>query len=194
VHFWYSRSEGERHINEATDNYLIPSVTAAHILHAMTDQAAEEKPHFESVAAGLIAAFFAIIAREIKAGNYIHSGPKEQRSEAVPLTDDFSGQVREYIETHCNKRLRLGGLAAHFYISRSQFARRMQHEMGMTFGELLTQIRIERACKMLHETDFTSAAIANSLGLLSHTHFQSLFRSRVGCTPIEYRRKSTSKD
>jgi len=190
VQFWYSRSINEGYINDPTDNYLIPNLNAAQILHALADEAAAKKPHFESVAAGFIAAFFAIMAREIEAGNYVHPGPKENVS--VPeQTASFAEQVLEYLETHCNQRLRLDSMAAHMYMSRSQFARRMQQEMGITFVELLTRVRIERACKMLSETDFTVIAIAGSLGFQSSTHFQSLFRSRMGCTPTEYRRENT---
>lgn len=193
VQFWYSRSEGERHINEFTDNYLIPSLTSAQILHSLVDEATEEKSHFESVAAGFIAAFFAIVAREIEAGNYMHPGPKENVP-APARAASFSEQVQEYVETHCHKRLRLDDVAAHMYMSSSQFSRRMRQEMEITFVELLTRVRIERACKLLRETDFTINIIGILLGFRSPSHFQTLFRSRVGSTPMEYRRKNTSKN
>lgn len=191
VHFWYSRSVNEQHINESADNYLIRSVTATQILHMLADEAAEEKVDFESVARGLISSLFAIIAREIESGNYTHPGPNEVVSAAEPSTTSFSEQVEEYLETHCHIRLRLDAVAAHMYMSRSQFSRRMRQETGVTFVEMLTRLRIELACKMLCETDFTFTAISISLSFRSLSHFQSLFRSRVGCTPIEYRHQNT---
>ena len=191
VQFWYSRSINERHINDYTDNYLISSTSAAQMLNLLVEESAEEKPHFKSIATGLIAAFFALIAREIEANNYIHPGPMEN----VPVQDrdtaTFPEQVKEYVETHCHKRLRLEDVAVHMYMSRSQFTRRMRQEVGVTFVELLTRVRIEQACKMLRETKFSNIVLADCLGFQSSTYFQSLFRSRMGCTPTEYRRQHT---
>lgn len=190
--FWYSRSINERHINEYSDNYLIPSISAAHILRLLIDEAAEEKLHFESVASGLISSFFATIAREIEAGNCMHPGPKENVS-APAITVSFSEQIQEYVDTHCHRALRLEAVAAHMYMSRSQFALRMKRETGITFVELLTRVRIEQACKLLRETDLTFKAIASCLSFKSSTYFRSLFHSRMGCTPMEYRSQNVPK-
>jgi AraC-like DNA-binding protein len=192
VHFWYSRSINDRYTNESTDNYLIPSESAAQILHLLVDESAAERSHFKSVATNLIAAFYAVVAREIEAGNYMHTGAIENIS-APKHDENFSDQVRGYLEANCNRRLRLDGVAAHMYMSRAQFSRRMQQEMGKTFGELLTDIRMEHACKLLHDTDFTIAVIAGWVSFRSSTHFQALFRARMGCTPTEYRQKTSSK-
>lgn len=196
VLFWYSRSINERFINEFSDNYLISSVAAVQTLHLLMDEATEAKAHSEFVIQSFIAAFFGIIAREIGAGNYMHPGPKENISGPAHLTDNgkFSEMVREYLEMNCHRPLRLETMAAHMYLSRAQFSRRMKQETGMTFVEMLTQVRMEQACKMLKETDFTSIAIATCLSFHSSTHFQSLFRSRMGCTPMEYRRKNAPKN
>jgi AraC-like DNA-binding protein len=194
IQFWYSRSVKDQSINEYTDNYLISSVSAARMMDLLMEEAAEEKPHFKAIAAGLIAALFALIAREIEAGNYIHPGPKENVPETDRHTATFAEQVREYVETHCHKRLQIDDAAVHMYMSRSQFTHRMRREMGVTFVELLTRVRIEQACKMLRETKFSCITIANCLGFRSSTYFQALFRSRMGCTPIEYRRRHTLKN
>lgn len=196
VLFWYSRSINERFINEFSDNYLIPNIAAMQTLHLLMDEATVGKAHSEFVIGGFIAAFFAIIAREIGTSNYMHPGPKENLSAPSQLADNrkFSEHVREYVEMNCHRPLRLETVAAHMYMSRAQFSRRMKQETSITFVELLTQIRIKQASEMLRETNLTSTAIATSLSFRSSTHFQSLFRSRVGCTPIEYRRKNARKN
>jgi AraC-like DNA-binding protein len=187
VHFWYSRSVNDQHFNEFADNYLIPSISAVQILHLLMNEAAEKKPHFESVASGLLATFFAIIAREIEAGNYMHPGPKENVYPPTRPIASFAEQIQEYLEANCHKVLKVEDAATHMYMSKSQFSRRILQETGVTFVELLTRIRIERAQQMLRETDLTFTSIAGSLSFRSFTHFHAIFYSRVGCTPIEYR-------
>lgn len=189
VHFWYSRSVNERHFNEAEDNYLIPNFAAVQIICLLMNEAAEKKPHFEPVASGLLATVFAIIAREIALGNYTRRGLKEGAYQPHPA-DNFADQVQEYLEANCHRILKVEDVATHLYMSKSQFSRRMRQEMGVTFIEFLTRLRIERAQQMLRDTNLTSTGIAGSLGFRSVTHFHAVFRSLVGYTPIEYRRRA----
>jgi len=42
VHFWYSRSINELHINEEEDNYLIPSFDAVQLIRLLMNEAAEK--------------------------------------------------------------------------------------------------------------------------------------------------------
>jgi AraC-like DNA-binding protein len=193
VLFWYSRSVNDRHINEMGDNYLIPDIAAMQLLNLLMDEAVAGKPHFEEVASGFLAAFFAVIAREIESGHYVHPGPKENVQAPARPTASFAEQVREYIENNCHKILKVDDVATHLYMSNSQFSRRMRRETGGTFLQLLTRVRIERARQMLRETDLTVIAISGYLSFKSSTHFQSLFRAQVGCTPLEYRRGARQK-
>jgi AraC-like DNA-binding protein len=197
VHFWYSRSVNERHFNEEADNYLIPNFNAVQIISLLMNEAAERKPHFEPVASGLLATFFAIVAREIALGNYTRRGLKEDDYQPARSTPNFADQVQEYLEANCHRILKVEDVATHMYMSKSQFSRRMRQEMGVTFIELITRLRIERAQQMLRDTNLTSTGIAGSLGFRSVTHFHAVFRSLVDCTPIEYRRQAhrdASKD
>ncbi len=188
VLFWYSRSEGDRHINESVDNYLISSSTASMILGQLMEEAVAQREHFELVGSGLLTAFFTVVVRELEAGNYMHPGPAERINALSQTASDFVGQVQEYIEANCHRMLRVEHVATHMYMSTSQFSRRIRRESGTTFVELLTTVRIERACKLLRETDTTVAHIASFLSFRSVTYFQNLFRQRMGCTPVQYRR------
>lgn len=188
IHFWYSYSKNDRHFNPAENNYIIYSLPAAQTLRSMTKEATENQSHLGPVVHSFATALFAIIAREIEAGNYVRPGPG--KNSLVPMQgEDFASEIHQYMEANCHKRLRLEEVAADLFMSRSQLARRLHQEMNTTFVELLTQYRIERACEMLRETDQTFTAIARTLGYHSISHFRSLFCSRTGYTPTEYRKK-----
>jgi AraC-like DNA-binding protein len=186
---WLSRSRGAQHTNNPAENYLIPNVTALQIFNLIFEEVVTADENFEIVCNGLMAAFFTLISREITAGRYMHPGP-ETHLEAPPAANtDFSGQLHELIAANFNKPLKIEDVAAQMYLSTPQFCRRVRAETGETFGELLTRYRIERACELLRETDWTAAAIAGFIGFRSAAHFQQLFRHRVGSTPINYRQQ-----
>jgi len=190
--FWLTQSSLDRHSNDMRDNYLIPSMTAMQLLHLAIDEAKATKASFQLVGSNLLAAFFAVIAREIESGNYNHPGPEKAVPPSHKATASFADQVRKYTEANCHKILHVRDAATHFFMSSSQFSRRMRQETGMTFIELLTLVRIERAQQMLRETDLTFVAISNYLSFKSSTQFHHLFRRQVGCSPMEYRKVTAS--
>jgi len=187
--FWLTRSTLDQHTNDMKDNYLIPSMAAVQLLHLAVDEAKANQASFPLVGNGLLSAFFAIVAREIEAENYNHPGP-EKILPPQKATASFADQVQKYVEANCHQILKVEDAATHMYMSCSQFSRRMRQEMGISFLQLLTRVRIERAQQMLRETDLTVIAISGYLSFKSSTHFQALFRTHVGCTPIEYRKKT----
>lgn len=190
VFLWFSHSSGEKHTSDAGANYLIHNAAAAQILNLFSEEASEGRENHKTVCNSLLHTFFALIARELQAGRYTHPGPREFAPVFFPEEEEgFANQLQKYIESNFYKPLRVGEVAAQMYISTPQFCRRVRQETGTTFVELLTRCRIKRAQELLTETDWTATAIASYIGFRSSTHFQDLFRRRVGCTPIEYRER-----
>jgi len=185
--FWITTSYHSEHVNNMGDNYLIPNMAAAQVLHLLVEEAANNQTGMDAVCKNYLGALFTLIGRDIEAGNYMHPGPKENIDVSSRPTASFTEQVQKYVEANCHKILKVEDAAMHLYMSNSQFSRRMRQEMGITFLQLLTQVRIERAKQMLRETDLTVIAISGYLSFKSSTHFQALFRTHVGYTPIEYR-------
>lgn len=186
---WQSRSRGRQHANNMAENYLLPNVSAVTIFHLLMEEAVDNKTNVGTAFQGLLCAFFSIVAREIEEGRYTSSGPEIHNDHAYSSAASFSDNIREYLEANCHKPLKLKDAAAHMHLSPAQFTRRMRSETGATFVELLTTVRIERAKELLRETDWTIAAIAGLLSFKSYSYFLFLFRQRVGCTPMEYRRQ-----
>lgn len=185
---WQSRSRGQQHVNEMTGNFLIPNANAVTLFNLLIEEAVDNHVNAERACQGLLCAFFSVVAREIQNGHYMTSGPEPDGP--VHSTEmSFSENIREYLTANCHKPLKLKDAAAHMYLSPAQFTRRMRSETGVTFVELLTDIRIERAKELLRETDWTFAAISSMLSFRSYSYFLSLFHQGVGCTPMEFRRQ-----
>lgn len=61
-------------------------------------------------------------------------------------------------------------------------------ETGMTIGEYLTHLRIEKAKTLLMHTDIPNASIASRTGISSQQYFCRLFKKETGMSPQEYRK------
>lgn len=61
-------------------------------------------------------------------------------------------------------------------------------ETGMTIGEYLTHLRIEKAKSLLMHTDISNSSIASRTGISSQQYFCRLFKKETGMSPQEYRK------
>lgn len=78
--------------------------------------------------------------------------------------------------------------------SEVQVARLLKEEMGLSFGELLREIRIRNACSLLRNTDYPAEKIGMWVGYRSRAGFYAAFSEQMGITPVEYRKKHTSEE
>jgi AraC-like DNA-binding protein len=84
--------------------------------------------------------------------------------------------------------LELSGLAR--LLGRS--TRALQHQLGaagVSFRQLRTTARMERAQKLLSERDDKITSIALEVGCASLQHFARMFRAHTGMSPLEWRRR-----
>jgi AraC family transcriptional regulator len=73
-------------------------------------------------------------------------------------------------------------------MSRYHFSRAFKQSMGLSPINYIAQQRIERAKKLLAETDLPIAEIALRAGFSGQSHFTTFFRRLVGATPRSFRR------
>ena len=64
-------------------------------------------------------------------------------------------------------------------------------EKGESIREYVNGIRLERACELLYETDFTVKSIAERVGFISCNHFFMSFKKKYGMTPQKYRMQAS---
>ena len=78
------------------------------------------------------------------------------------------------------------------HYSESQAARLLDDAFGMTFGELMREIRIRNACELLKATELPIESIASASGYSSRAGFYAAFLEDRGITPAEYRKRTDS--
>lgn len=96
-----------------------------------------------------------------------------------------------YLAEHfCDPNISLIRVAKAVGLSAAHFSTVFSQAHGISFISYLTDMRIERAKKLLLETDMKLAAIAMEIGYNEPNYFSHVFRKTEGMTPKEYRLKN----
>lgn len=97
--------------------------------------------------------------------------------------------LMEKIRRRLSEPLRIAQLAGLAMMSERTFMRRFRAATGLSPAEWITRQRLERARELLEGTRLSIEQIAARTGLGSATTLRHHFRSKVGVTPVEYRRR-----
>lgn len=91
------------------------------------------------------------------------------------------------------KSVTLDELSKRFFYSKTHICRLFLKNTGKSFNQTLTDMKINRACSYLKNTESTVEEVARMVGYGSVEHFQRLFKKMIGMTPGEFKKSSKSK-
>lgn len=97
-------------------------------------------------------------------------------------------KAMDYIYDHLHEKIALDNISNHVGISKSYLCDLFKKETGITVGQYVTERKIEAAENMLIYSDYTSVAISNYFVFSSHSHFITVFKTKTGMTPENYRK------
>lgn len=96
----------------------------------------------------------------------------------------------EFMHDNCARDLPLTEIAGQAFLSAFHFARLFKKITGSTPHAYLAMLRIERARRMLAETDLPITEVGALVGYPGQSHFTKVFRETTGMTPLAFRRAS----
>lgn len=96
-------------------------------------------------------------------------------------------EMHEYIKEHY-KDITLQSMASHFHLSDPYLSKFIKEKTGETFGNLVKECRLNRACHILKTSNMLVEDISNMIGYENPEHFIRVFKSKYGMTPIQYRK------
>ena len=105
----------------------------------------------------------------------------------VGMVDRRLRRALEFMHDNCGRELSLAEIAAAVYVSEFHFARLFKKITGTSPHAYLAAIRIERARKLLAETDLSITEVGARVGYNSQSHFTKIFRAATGLTPNTFR-------
>lgn len=96
--------------------------------------------------------------------------------------------ARELIESnYWDAGWNLAACAEALRINKSTLSRRFAAESGISFRDLLHQVRIREAKRLLQETDVSLEEVARLTGYTHQTYFNAKFKQLESCTPSAFR-------
>jgi AraC family transcriptional activator FtrA len=110
--------------------------------------------------------------------------PVRENAALAPLLDTLRSRI--------DADLNIDALAAETRMSRRTFLRRFHDATGMTPGEWLLGLRLERARSLLETTRISIEQVAQGSGFGSAETLRHHFRVRMGTSPTAYRQQFSS--
>ncbi len=81
----------------------------------------------------------------------------------------------------------LDDLSNQFYLSKPYLSKYIKEKSGMTFGENVKRIRLNKASTLLRNGNMKVEKVAEAAGYQNVEHFNRLFKKKYGMTPVQYR-------
>ena len=120
-------------------------------------------------------------------GKLIHISHEEQK--VVPFTPFQS--ATSFIQRSVYSSISLQDVVNYIGLSSSQLYRIFMKEIGIAPYHYIIKVKIDKACKLIQNTDMSYCDIANMLGFDYESHFFKLFHKVTGVTPSYYRTNSS---
>ncbi|WP_122585139.1 AraC family transcriptional regulator [Pseudomonas viridiflava] len=94
----------------------------------------------------------------------------------------------DYLLSELNNDIRLSVIAQRLEMTDPGFSRFFKRNTGHGFIDLMRKLRIQRACRLLLQSDMSVSDICFEVGYANLSNFNRHFRVETGQTPSDYRR------
>lgn len=102
--------------------------------------------------------------------------------------------ITRYLQEHLSEEISLSVLAEQFHLNAQYISQLFKSEIGVNFLAYLTNIRMEKAKKLLLSTSLSVAEVAEQSGYGDYRVFTKVFKKSEGVTPSQYRRDFLETD
>ncbi len=96
-------------------------------------------------------------------------------------------KMLQYIDEHYAETMSLAELANKFEINASFASRLFSQYFGMGYSQYLTNLRLQKAAKLLQTTRIPLQAVAYTVGFNDYAYFSRTFKRYYGESPYDYR-------
>ena len=111
---------------------------------------------------------------------------------SVRMTKECA-QIKEYLDTNYAEHITLDSLTQLTHMNKYYMAHSFAKYTGLSPIQYLNERRLETACRLLKETDYSVSDISSQTGFSSQSYFTQIFRKKYGITPIKYRQTNNQQ-
>ncbi len=113
---------------------------------------------------------------------------ESQRQQGMTAYQEKTREIIAYIdESCCDSTFDLNRIAENYGVTVPTASRILKEMLGVNFRSYLRTLRLEKAKRLLAETDLTVQEIAERVGFASQSYFIHVFKSAGDGTPAGYR-------
>ncbi|WP_330360102.1 helix-turn-helix transcriptional regulator [Terrisporobacter glycolicus] len=94
----------------------------------------------------------------------------------------------DYIYKNKSENITVEGMAKICHISQSYFSRLFSKEMGDSFSNYISKLKINWAKELLEDSDMSVSQVSDELGFNEPGYFIKIFKKYEGVTPSVYRK------
>ncbi|OCT16770.1 hypothetical protein A8709_08915 [Paenibacillus pectinilyticus] len=99
-----------------------------------------------------------------------------------------TAKLCQYMDEHLDEELSREELAASVYLNPAYLSRLFKKETGLSISEYSLKIRMEKAKKLLAESNDKISYVAEQAGYSHFSFFAKMFKKYTGLSPQEYRK------
>lgn len=97
-------------------------------------------------------------------------------------------QMVKYINNNFQNELYLRDLSVKFFINQVYCCQLFKKNLGKTFSEYVTELRIKKACELLKNKELSIEEITTKVGYVDYYYFNKVFKKQCGITPSKFRK------
>lgn len=99
-----------------------------------------------------------------------------------------ASEILQFLYTHLNEKVTLSMLSQKFYMSESAISSYIKKTTGLSFFDLLNEMRVGKMINYLLYTDFTLEELSEILGFVDSAHISKVFLARIGIKANDFRK------
>jgi LacI family transcriptional regulator len=110
-------------------------------------------------------------------------------TEVLSIDDSVVAEAVQFIRQNASRSISVDDVLRAVAMSRRNLERRFRRAMRRSLLDEIRRVHIDRAAKLLRETELPIPQIAEQSGYASHVRFSTVFRQQMETTPTGYRQK-----
>lgn len=110
-----------------------------------------------------------------------------QSSDILAFKDPLLRNAIRFIRDHAHEPIQVQDILSHAPLSRRMLEIRFREELGRSPASEIRRVRLDRAKRLLMETDLTLPRVAEACGFAEPSSLARTFRKVFGMSPTSYR-------
>lgn len=135
-----------------------------------------------------------LVMPPLEAASWVHKVltllcEKKENTLLASSHSNMVAEIQQGISRSPGENWKIADLAARYKISREHLSRVFKEQTSMTLRDYILEERLKVAVSMLRHTYLSVKEISDRCGWKEYAIFYRLFQSRVGCSPMDFRKR-----